>query len=71
MTDLRTDGIPWADLADGASVLGKADGGDVLVVRVGNEAFAVGAACTHYSGPLAEGLVVGSTVRCPLHHAIG
>ena len=69
MTDLRKDGIPWADLADGASVLGKADGDDVLVVRVGNEAFAVGAACTHYSGPLAEGLVVGTTVRCPLHHA--
>jgi NADPH-dependent 2,4-dienoyl-CoA reductase/sulfur reductase-like enzyme/nitrite reductase/ring-hydroxylating ferredoxin subunit len=69
MTDLRTDGISWADLADGASVLGKVDGDDVLVVRVGNEAFAVGAACTHYSGPLAEGLVVGSTVRCPWHHA--
>jgi NADPH-dependent 2,4-dienoyl-CoA reductase/sulfur reductase-like enzyme/nitrite reductase/ring-hydroxylating ferredoxin subunit len=69
MTDLRKDGIPWADLADGASVLGKVDGDDVLVVRVGNEAFAVGAACTHYSGPLAEGLVVGKTVRCPWHHA--
>jgi NADPH-dependent 2,4-dienoyl-CoA reductase/sulfur reductase-like enzyme/nitrite reductase/ring-hydroxylating ferredoxin subunit len=69
MTDLRTDGIPWADLADGAAVLGKVDGDGVLVVRVGNEAFAVGAACTHYSGPLAEGLVVGTTVRCPWHHA--
>ena len=69
MTDLRKDGIPWADLADGAPVLGKVDGDDVIVVRVGQEAFAVGAACTHYSGPLAEGLVVGSTVRCPWHHA--
>lgn len=69
MTDLRNDGILWADLADGASVLGKVDGDDVIVVRVGNDAFAVGAACTHYSGPLAEGLIVGSTVRCPWHHA--
>ena len=69
MTDLRKDGIKWADLAEGAPVLGKADGDDVIVVRVGNEAFAVGAACTHYSGPLAEGLIVGSTVRCPWHHA--
>ncbi|HZS61543.1 MAG TPA: FAD-dependent oxidoreductase [Gemmatimonadaceae bacterium] len=69
MTDLRNEGIPWADLADGASVPGKVGDDDVIVVRVGNDVFAVGATCTHYSGPLAEGLVVGTTVRCPWHHA--
>src|SRR5688572_6799571 len=62
-------GIPIADLADGAMLLGHADGDAVLLARRGDEIFAIGATCTHYGGPLAEGLLVGDTVRCPWHHA--
>ncbi len=62
-------GIPLADLTDGGMVVGHAQGEAVLLVRQGNEFFAIGATCTHYSGPLAEGVIVGDTVRCPWHHA--
>ena len=66
--DLKA-GVPSADLADGAMLLGQADGEAVLLARRGREIFAIGATCTHYSGPLAEGILVGDTVRCPWHHA--
>ena len=62
-------GIALATIADGSSVLGRVGDDDVLIARVGTEVFAVGANCTHYHGPLADGLVVGDTVRCPWHHA--
>jgi NADPH-dependent 2,4-dienoyl-CoA reductase/sulfur reductase-like enzyme/nitrite reductase/ring-hydroxylating ferredoxin subunit len=66
--DLKA-GIPLSDLADGAMVQGHADGEAVVMARIGGELLAIGATCTHYGGPLAEGLLVGDTVRCPWHHA--
>ena len=62
-------GVPVGDVPDGGMLAGQVDGDPALLVRRGEEWFAVGAACTHYSGPLPEGLVVGDTVRCPWHHA--
>lgn len=62
-------GIALSDIADGAMVLGHAHGEPVLLARRGGDLFAIGAACSHYGGPLGEGLLVGDTVRCPWHHA--
>src|SRR6188474_695231 len=62
-------GIALAELRDGAMLVGHAHGEAVLLARRGGEVFAVGATCTHYSGPLGEGLVVGDRVVCPWHHA--
>ncbi len=67
--DLVADGLPETDILDGEMVLGHAHGDAVLLVRKGAAVFAMGATCTHYGGPLAEGLFDGEGVRCPWHHA--
>ena len=64
-----TQGVELSTLPDGTMLLGHARGEPVLLIRRGNELFAIGAVCTHYGAPLAEGLLVGDTVRCPWHHA--
>ncbi|MGO8923959.1 MAG: FAD-dependent oxidoreductase, partial [Xanthobacteraceae bacterium] len=63
-----TQGVALTDFVDG-KLLGHVGDEEVLLVQVGGEIFAVGAHCTHYHGPLAEGLVTGESVRCPWHHA--
>src|SRR6266481_3849824 len=62
-------GIAATELSDGAKLVGHVGDEAVLLLRRGTEIFAVGAHCTHYQGPLAEGLVVGDSLRCPWHHA--
>jgi nitrite reductase/ring-hydroxylating ferredoxin subunit len=61
--------VELSSIPDGGMLLGHALGEPVLLVRRGQEAFAIGAICTHYGAPLADGLVVGDTIRCPWHHA--
>src|SRR3954468_19887935 len=62
-------GVSLTELPDGGQLLGHSHGEAVLVVRRGEEIFAIGAPCTPYRGPPAEGGVVDDTVRCPWPHA--
>jgi apoptosis-inducing factor 3 len=64
-----TKGVDFTAVPDGGMLLGHVADEPVLIARQGNELFAIGAVCSHYSGPLHEGLLVGDTVRCPWHHA--
>jgi 3-phenylpropionate/trans-cinnamate dioxygenase ferredoxin reductase subunit len=62
-------GVSLAQLAERTPLRGHVDGTPALLVRLGADVLAIGATCTHYGGPLAEGLLVGDTIRCPWHHA--
>src|ERR1700761_8110995 len=53
----------------GETLLGHVGDDEVLLVRSGAEIFAIDAQCSHYHGPLAEGIVAEGGIRCPWHHA--
>src|SRR5215471_19054021 len=62
-------GVRIDEISAGGMVGGHVGDEAVLLARRGDEFFAIAATCSHYGGPLAEGLIVGDTVRCPWHHA--
>src|SRR5690348_8368865 len=64
-----TQGVPAQDLPEGAMLTGHIGDEEVLLVHRAGRLYAISAHCTHYHGPLADGLIVGDTIRCPWHHA--
>lgn len=65
----------WIDIAGLSDVpkrgarLVKTAHGCIAVFRTGaDEVYALDNACPHKNGPLAEGIVHGSSVTCPLHN---
>ncbi|WP_213952701.1 FAD-dependent oxidoreductase [Variovorax sp. dw_954] len=66
--DLKA-GVPLDRIADGAMLPGQVDGEDALLLRQGDAFYAIGAQCTHYHAALADGLLCGHVLHCPMHHA--
>jgi NADPH-dependent 2,4-dienoyl-CoA reductase/sulfur reductase-like enzyme/nitrite reductase/ring-hydroxylating ferredoxin subunit len=63
-----TQGVSSGDFK-GETLLGHVGDQEVLLVRSGSEIFAIDAHCSHYHGPLADGIVADGGIRCPWHHA--
>lgn len=58
----RTENIP---LREGRAV--KVGEEEIAIFNLGDKYLAVGNRCPHRGGPLADGIVSGQTVVCPLH----
>jgi len=56
-----------ADLEEGKPLRAKIDDTPIVLVRSGNDIFALAETCSHLGGPLAEGKVEGGTIQCPWH----
>ncbi len=67
--DLGIDGVSVDDLEIGVPHKGHVDGKAVVVVATDTGIHAVGGSCTHYGGPLGDGLCADGQIRCPWHHA--
>jgi len=55
------------DLAEGSPRHVKIGKRDIVLVRVGEEVFALSNVCRHAFGPLSDGFVDGFTLVCPWH----
>lgn len=69
-----TDTVALDDLVDGKGVRVTVDDVDVLLVRSGEQLYAIGSRCTHQGAPLDRGQLrlTGSdpTVTCPAHGSV-
>jgi NADPH-dependent 2,4-dienoyl-CoA reductase/sulfur reductase-like enzyme/nitrite reductase/ring-hydroxylating ferredoxin subunit len=57
------------ELKDGVPAVVEVGEKKVLLVRSEGKIYACGSECSHYHGPLGDGLIVGHVVTCPWHNA--
>ena len=61
--------LPDRELRDNNPTRALHDGVPILLVRSGERIFALAETCSHFSGPLAEGKLVGTSIVCPYHNS--
>ncbi len=61
--------LPMAELPDNKPVRVDASGQPVMLVRRGEEVYAIGAVCSHYGAPLEEGRLKNGSIECPWHQS--
>jgi nitrite reductase/ring-hydroxylating ferredoxin subunit/uncharacterized membrane protein len=59
--------LPESKLADSMPTRAIYEGVPILLVRRGQRIFAMAETCSHFSGPLSEGKLVGDSIACPYH----
>ena len=58
------------DIAPGRAITVTVNDKQVAVFNVNGKFFAIDGECTHAGGPLSEGELEGTTIRCPWHGAV-
>lgn len=64
-----SNGVSVDLIKEGESLLGHVGDKPVIVTQIEGEFYAVGARCSHYGGPLNEGIISGEAIHCPWHHS--
>jgi nitrite reductase/ring-hydroxylating ferredoxin subunit/uncharacterized membrane protein len=59
--------LPESELMENKPTRATHNGVAILLVRRGNRLFAMAETCSHFSGPLSEGKLVGESIVCPYH----
>lgn len=65
MSEVRAASL--ADVVTGQPTLVVLNGTRVVLVRVGEQVYALGETCAHQGGPLSEGRLSGTRLACPWH----
>jgi nitrite reductase/ring-hydroxylating ferredoxin subunit len=59
--------MPEPQLQESKPTRAEHNGVPILLVRKGLRIFAMAETCSHFSGPLSEGKLIGDTIVCPYH----